>query len=415
MSIESTRKKKAAAKKQKAKNKLNFESSQLKQNKQEMLENALEKNFFGTVDDPKFPSIKKIVRVRELNLNEEELLHKFSNEFLDNAFKTIQKYTERNDYIRKYAYNKSSIFDIDMLEIILTEKEFEEFFMWQNDYARDMINHLVDLLEYSKNKGYKNIIEKVEKSFKKNIDTKKMDLGIMQSSKLKYILRYIQMRYVDLAPFIAYDFNMKIDTHENRIKTFIKYNEVSKNTNHGLQRKFLNKISDEHNLTNEAIQDRVKTISNFYTKSDIKRKEVNVKAEIEKEHEEILKEIEKIELIGTSFLASNNTFEYDKAVTYSKNSKDSVEKILKIEKENQLKIYSLINSILDLKILEVIRKVIENEVKLKENTDKAYAEVENIYNKYLNPFYIYCIKNDLDFTDKKDFRKVNSKFLKKVS
>ena len=154
------------------------------------LSKMIETQFYGSVDNPHFPNIKNKERVRDLKLDEEGLLKKFTNEYFKDSFTTVQRYVELNSYIRKMTYTKNALVDIDMLEICINEKDLKDFFALQYDYCVDRINYLVDIAEYSKNKGYKALYDRFEKNFKKYIDTSNMELMILSENPI-HVLRSI--------------------------------------------------------------------------------------------------------------------------------------------------------------------------------------------------------------------------------
>jgi len=379
----------------------------------------IENQIYGSVDNPNFPSNKNIGRIRDLKLDEEGLLQKFSSNYFKESFEMIQKYVERHEYIRSIAYMKNSFIDIDMIKICLSKKELKEFFDWQYDYCTNRINYIVDLIEYSTNKSYKKVIKRIEKSFSENIDTSKMDLMLL-ADNIVHILRGIQNRYIDTAPFVAKEFDMKLETYEDLLKAYEKYNQIvlDNNSNSDLT-KSLNEITNKRNATDQHLIERIEKISKLYTKNSIRLEKVDISLKTEEEinnkKEDLLSKIEDIEIIGNKFIKSDKTFDYSKVVEYSKSSKDSVQKILKIEMDKYNKIFSIITSIFELSLLFKMRELVNTNEGLKESIQEIYEnEIENLFKKYIGDFYLFCINEKIDIAKKQDYNRLNSKFIKKV-
>jgi len=381
------------------------------------LEKMIENHLFGSVDNPKFPSLKDQGRVRDLNLNEEDLLKKFTNDYFIESFEKIKKYIDLNIKIRKMAYTKETLVDIDLLELFFSEEELQEFFKLQYDYCIDRLNFIIDIATYSKNKGYKKLYERVEKYFNKYIDKSLIKVDLLYPPKnIIHEMQLIQNRYVDSAPYIAYVQGITVKTYEDIIKAYKHYNEGQKHFVQTEYGQLINKLVENETSTDEDLKKRVDKITENFLNFSVKdnKYSLSIKEDIEKEIDSLQKEIDSLDNKGEEFLKENGALNYNKIVSFSKSSRKSAANILNELNLHYQNAFNLITLLFKYKIFKVLQQSVRNSKAAKQDIIKILnEEIKPLYQKHIPKYYYFCLKEGLNFTKKENLRKIETKFLKK--
>lgn len=380
---------------------MGFEAS----SKKDIVSNIFE-SFLGSADNPQFPYSVKHERIRDLKLSEDELLKKFGKSYFEESFSNLKKYILLHKKYKSTTYLKDNYVDIDLVKICLDENELLSFFKMQNTYARDRLNYIADMLEYSKNKKYEKFYKLITTTFNSYFDKEFLDTyveSILSFGDLTLLLRFLQQYFVDAAPYVAFENKLEVKTYEDCLKAITKYNEQNKNYNKGTLAKILNPLSNLQYENDEVSKLRVNKITSSFFKF-----ESNIKNEYTEE--ELMSAIkEKSDTaVYKSFLNEDGTFNYSKAVEYSKSSRDSVQKILKSEKAIIEEVIALIVQFFKVKIKQLLESKID-----RQKVEELFAESVELIKENVKPFYYYCFKEKIDFSDKKDFANINSLFVKK--